>query len=347
MTAKTRYFVIVSLLVMTVGFGTGLVAYYKGFPAGAFFNGDGPQELRYIPSTASVVAAVEVREIMASDLRQRLRQQFNGEEQDNHRREFQELTGINFETDIERIVAGFDSQSGDGNNALVLARGVFDPLKIEALMREHGADVQDYKGKRLIVATNFDVKDDDGKDLDPAVREQVRHKAAEMGLAFIENGLVAFGSTALVKHAIDLHTGGGSSAATNEELVAHIRDTEGGNAWIVGRVDALRERAQLPEIVANQIPPISWFSVRGRIDGGVSARITAEAKDDESANQLRDVVRGFLALARLQTSTKPEFQRFVQSLQLGGNGKTVSLQVEVPAQVFDLLGAALPKTRQQ
>jgi len=341
MTAKTRYFVIVSLLVMTVGLGTGLVAYYVGFPATAFFNGDGPKELQYIPSTASVVAAVEVREIMASDLRQRLRQQFNGEEQDNHRREFQELTGINFETDIERIVAAFDSQSGAGDNALALARGVFDPVKIEALMREHGADVQDYKGTRLIVVASFD-----HKEFDPATAENVRRKA-EMGLAFIEPGLVGFGSTALVKHAIDLHTGGGSSAATNDELVAHIRSLEGGNAWVVGRVDALRERAQIPEVIANQIPPITWFSVRGHVDGGVQARITAEAKDDESANQLRDVVRGFLALAKLQTSSKPEFQRFVQSLQLGGTGKTVSLQVEVPAQVFDLLGAALPKPQPQ
>ena len=36
MTTKTRYFVVVSLLVLGVGFGTGLVAYYVGFPAGAF-----------------------------------------------------------------------------------------------------------------------------------------------------------------------------------------------------------------------------------------------------------------------------------------------------------------------
>ena len=79
------------------------------------------------------------------------------------------------------------------------------------------------------------------------------------------------------------------------------------------------------------------------MDGGLQALLTAEARDNESATQLRDVVRGFLALAKLQTSSKPEFQRFVQSLQLGGDGKTVSLAVEVPAQVFDALGAMVPK----
>ena len=159
----------------------------------------------------------------------------------------------------------------------------------------------------------------------------------------METGLVAFGGTPLVQHAIDLHTAGGSSAATNEELVAHLRGLQGGNAWVVGRMDLLRERAKLPEIVASQIPPITWFSVRGHVDGGLQALVTAEARDDESADMLRDVVRGFLALAKLQTSSKPEFQHFVQSLQLGGNGKTVSLAVDVPAQVFDVLGTVMPK----
>jgi hypothetical protein len=340
MTVKTRYFVIASLLVVGVGLGTGLVAYYAGFPATAFFSGSGPEELRYIPSTASVVGYVEVREIMASDLRQRVNRTIQPQLQENHRREFQELTGINFETDIERLVACFDSQSGGSNSGLVLARGLFDSVKIEALMREHGAQVQDYKGKRLIVAANF------GHDAHPADQSTQPRETASVALTFMEPGLVAFGGIQLVQHAIDLQTSGGSSAATNDDLLAHIRGLQGGNAWVVGRLDVLRERAKLPDIVANQIPPITWFSVRGRVDGGVAATITAEARDDESASMLRDVVRGFLALAKLQTSSKPEFQRFVQSLQLGGTGKTVSLAVDVPAQVFDALGAAMPKPPQ-
>jgi hypothetical protein len=351
MSVKTRYFVIVSLLIMGVGLGTGLVAYYVGFPATAFFSKNGPEELRYMPSTATVVGAVEVREIMASDLRRRLKEKFGSDAQDNSRREFQELTGINFETDIERIVACFDSHSSADNTALVLARGTFDATRIEALMREHGAEVQDYKGKRLILARKLFPDDradngfgNDSNDADIKPRTLTAHNA-NMALTFIEPGLVAFGGRPLVEQAIDLHTGGGSSAATNDDLIAHVRGLEGSNAWIVGRLDAIRERARLPEIVANQIPPITWFTIRGQIDGGVAARITAEAKDDESANQLRDVVRGFLALAKLQTSSKPEFQRFVQSLQLGGTGTTVSLAVDVPPQVFDALGAIVPKQK--
>ena len=342
MTTKTRYFVIVSLLVMFVGLGTGLVAYYVGFPANAFFNRGTPEELRYLPGNAGLVAYADVREIMASDLRQRLRQAFGGEVQDNSRRQFQELTGINFETDIERIVACFDPGGPAGGNGLVVARGVFDAVKIEALMREHGAQVQDYKGKRLIVAPHFAENDFD-KFGNNESRPSPPSPPTTLALTFVEPGLVAFGSSALVQRAIDLHIGGGESAATNEELVSHVRDLEGGNAWVVGRLDVLKGTAKLPEVVVNQLPPITWFGLRGHIDGGFQARVTAEAKDDESANMLRDVVRGFLALAKLQTSAKPEFQHFVQSLQLGGTGKTVSLSLDVPAEIFDAIGAAIPK----
>src|SRR5437762_3897884 len=101
MTSKTRYFVIVSLLVIVVGLGTGLVAYRAGFPAAAFFGGAAPDELRYMPSSASVVAYVEVREVMASELRQRLHETMGSKAQDNGRQEFQNLTDINFGSVIE------------------------------------------------------------------------------------------------------------------------------------------------------------------------------------------------------------------------------------------------------
>ena len=66
----------------------------------------------------------------------------------------------------------------------------------------------------------------------------------------------------------------------------------------------------------------------------------AEARDEESAKNLRDVVNGFLALARLQAGSKPEFQALTQSLQLSGTGKTVELSFSVPGAIFDLIETA-------
>jgi hypothetical protein len=47
--------------------------------------------------------------------------------------------------------------------------------------------------------------------------------------------------------------------------------------------------------------------------------------------------RGFLALAKLQAGSRPEMQTMMQSLELGGTGKTVALSFSIPAQVFETL----------
>jgi hypothetical protein len=71
----------------------------------------------------------------------------------------------------------------------------------------------------------------------------------------------------------------------------------------------------------------------------VRGGIRTEAHPAPAAQNLRDVVRGFMALAKLQASAKPELNVMMDSLQLGGDGKTVSLAFSLPTEVIDMLGA--------
>ena len=338
MTTRTRYFVIVSLLVLGVGLGTGLVAYYVGFPARADGPAGGPKELAYVPRDVAVIAFANVQEIMTSELRQKIRRGVPLPE--NGQRELQEKTGINLETDVDRVVAcaGARPTTGDGmpGAGMVLARGRFDEVKIEALMREHGAQVEDYNGSRVIVADN---------QRDATADDRPRRVAGSFALSFIEPGLAAFGSTDMIKAAVDLHKSGSSTQAgpqsvtLNDELMTRVRSLDDGNAWVVGRFDALSGRAHLPDNVASQIPAITWFTVKGHINGGIRGVVSADARDVEAANNLRDVIRGFLALAKMQSGGRPELQTLMQSLELGGTGQTVSIAFTVPSEVFDLIAA--------
>ena len=330
MTARTRYFVIVSLLVLGIGLGTGLVAYYVGFPAGAFARAGGPEELQLVPRDAAVIAYADVREIMASELRQKLHAVMPTSR--DGQREFEDKTGINIETDIDRVVACVNPERDSTNMpgaGMVLARGRFNETKIESLMREHGAAVEDYRGKRLIIGG------------EPKPSGSTRQFAA----AFLEPGLVALGTTRLVRSAIDLHQTGDNpqaglqSVTGNEELMNLVKSLDSGNAWAVGRFDALRSQAHLPADVADRLPAITWFAVSGHINGGLRGVVRAEARDEEAANNLRDVVRGFLALGKMQAGGRPEIQAMMQSLELSGTGKTVALSFTVPAEVFDAVAA--------
>jgi len=346
MTARTRYFVMASLLVLGVGVGTGLIAYYVGFQTTAFSRRGELEELQYLPHDASVVAYANVHEVMTSELRQRVRQAAPMQMQENGQREFQKETGINIETDVDRIVACLGPNGANPpGSGMVLARGRFDEVKIEALMRDRGAQIEEYKSKRLIVGDRIGVGNKG-----PAAGgvagtpDVVSAKTDRFALAFIEPGLVAVGGTGLVRHAIDLHASGGESVVTNDEVMNLVRSLDKGNAWAVGRFDALRSSANLPAGVAAQLPPITWFSISGRVDGGLRGVVRADTSDEGAAKNLRDVVRGLLALAKLQAGSKPEFQALLQSLELGGTGKTVVLSFAVPAKVFDLLGAAASKS---
>jgi hypothetical protein len=325
MTRRTRYFLFGSITVLLVGLCTGLVAYYTGLPMGAFSRAGQPAELSYVPADAALVAYCDVRQVMTSDLRQKLRQAMPNKEQGQA--EFEAATGINLERDIDHVVAFLvPSQSVEHYSGMVLANGTFDVVKLEALARDHGGQVTEYKGKRLITRG----PDHDGE-------------AHDMTVAFIAPGLIAVGETPTVKRAID--GTGGANITTNAELMGLVRDLDASNAWAVGRFDALMSHAKLPQGVAGQIPAIRWFSASAHVNGGLSGQLRAETRDDQAAQNLRDVVNGFLGLARMQAGSKPELQAVVSSLQVSGTGKTVSLSFSLPAEVIETLGAVAAATK--
>jgi hypothetical protein len=316
MTKQTRLFLGVASGILVVGLGTGLLAaYVGGFQNLAIIGGDGPSELAYVSADARFVAYANVRDVMDSEVRRKLTQLQPAATQGPEK--FKEQTGIDLETDIDYVVASFtgpDAEPGHGEPPLVLARGRFDEVRIEGLIRDQGGAVEDYKGARLIVNDE--------------------HKLA---VAFLEPGLVAVGGPAAVRRAIDTKTAG-SNVTSNDEVMALVRAIDDGDAWVVARFDALTGN-RLPAEVASQLPPINWFSARGFVGTGLEGQLRVETRDEASAKNLQDVIRGFMALGRLQSGQHPEFSEFLNSVQLGGTGKTVSLSFSLPSEVIDALGA--------
>jgi len=86
-----------------------------------------------------------------------------------------------------------------------------------------------------------------------------------------------------------------------------------------------------------KLPAINWLTVTGHVNGGLRAAVRAEAKDDAAAKNLRDVLQGILALAKLQTGQNTEFAALTNSIELGGDGNTVSLGLSVPMELVDKL----------
>jgi len=146
---------------------------------------------------------------------------------------------------------------------------------------------------------------------------------------------VAIGSEEAIKNSIDAQLSAHSITANND-MMELIADIDGGNnAWAVGRFDAIQAQAHLPADVANRLPAIKTFAVMTHIDGGITGMLRAEAKDDQSAENLRQVIQGLLALGRMQND--PKATALLNSLQLSGSGKTVALSFAVPSEVLDMI----------
>jgi hypothetical protein len=325
MTAKTRYFLIGSVMVLILGLSIGLVAFYGGMPTGFFSSQRGPDELKYLPGDAAVVAYANVRDVMNSELRQRLRK-FEGVT-DEGRSEFKTQTGIDIEQDIDHVVACMGTPGADAERTgLVVVAGRFNTSKIEAMAVEHGGKTEQYKGTRLLVVA-------------PHEKGEGAGHGSEMAMGFLANGVVALGTAAMVRQAVD-RAAGGSNALGNAELMRLVGDMSGQSMWAVGRFDALSAQATLPAEVSERIPPITWFSASGRVNGGLQAVVKAEAKDEQAAENLRDIVRGFVALAKMQTTNKPGIQQMMPDVQLSGDGKEVAISFAVTNEMLDAFEAA-------
>jgi hypothetical protein len=336
MTTRTRYFMLGSFAVLIAGLCTGLVAYYGGFPTGLLAQA-GPNELSYVPANATVVAFADVQDVMSSELRRQLKQVLPSDETKGQQ-ELKERTGIDLERDIDHVVAAMlpaegDKASGDGfrGTGFVAFRGRFDAVRLESLAREHQAEVVEYKGRRLIQLPR---------------EKAAQHHGRVPVLAFAEPGLVMFGDEQAVRLAIDTAEGG-SSVTSNSELMSIVKDVAGdSNAWAVGRFDVLANQAKLPEGVSSKLPALRWFAASGRVNGGISATLRAEARDEQAAQNLRDMVNGVLALARMQTESRKDLQGIMQTVHMSGTGNTVELSFSLPTEVINTAIAAGQRAKQ-
>jgi hypothetical protein len=315
MAKRTREFLLASSGVVAAVFATGFVA-----RAGvAALGSNVPDELAYVPGTAQMVAYADVRQVMNSPFHDRIRQ-FQGTSPVTPDG-LEARTGIKFDRDVDRVLVasmGTGEAPTAADRSLVIARGRFDTVRIEALMREQGAQVDQYRGKRLV-----SIKD-------------ASHDAA---LAFVEPGLLLFGARDGVRSALDAKAGAAEGIKANGEFMALVDGVDEGTAWSVAKFDSISDRAPLPSAVIGQLPPINWLAASGRIDSGLHGLVRAEARDEQSAQNLRDVVQGFLSLARLQSSRDPAYKGMLDSVTLNTEGKSVSLSFDLTPAVLDVLSS--------
>ncbi|HEX5069135.1 MAG TPA: hypothetical protein VFV78_02880 [Vicinamibacterales bacterium] len=335
MTRGTRYFLAGSAFVAILGLGTGLVAYYNGGLPGVSRGSEA--DLAFLPAGAAAVGFADVRAIMNSEFRQKLRQVLPTGEELNH---FKTELGVDIEHDIDTVAAAYLGGPTPFSGAVVIVRGRFNDVNIETIATQHGAVAEQYKNVRVLTFTHpvaaASVADTPLQPGEQIVDADVKAHPVP-AVAFLQPGVLALGESDAVKKAIDAGESG-EDLRKNTELKSLIDEVRGtGNAWFVGRTDMLAQHSGMPQEVVDHLPAVSLFAASVHVNGGLSGALRAEARDSKSAEQLRDVIRGALAAGKLVSGDNPKMDAMLSSLQITGSGNSVGLTFAVPPELLDLL----------
>ena len=299
--------------ILAAGIVGGLAAYLQGGLPAAAAQGR-PDHFRYVPADAHVIAFADVRAVMTSDLRERIRDR----QPEDEAPEFESRTGIRVARDIDQMVASLAPSAADDAGLLMVLSGRFDQQRLESLAVEHGGTVSEYAGHTLVSTTLGDNR---------------------LAMAFVEPGVLALGSEALVLGAIDL-VDGGDDVTSNDRLMTLLATVDpSSNAWAIGELDRPGAGGWMPEGLDARALRVDAFSVAGRVNGGIRLTVRAETPDETASQNLRDILQGFLALARMQADTQPEVAGLLDSVRLRAapGEPVVSLSMTLPTATVEWL----------
>jgi hypothetical protein len=309
MSKRTRLFVVAALATLAIGIGTAGLASYAGFRP-ALLGRTTASDLAFVPGTAQFVAFADVRRVMDSDLRHQLAPSLGTSTANQN--PLQQI-GLDLERDVDSVVvASLPGGTRPEGMPLLLAHGRFDIGLIEARIRSAGGAPNNYGGIRMVAND-------------------------QIAVAFIEAGFIAVGDPASVRLALDTKSKGVGAISADDAVMRLVRKVDASNTWVVANFEDLQAAKSLPGGVAGQLPAITWLAASGDVGDGLSARIFAEGRDQRAAQDLQEVVRGFVALARMQSGQEATLSELLNSVELSGEGNTVTLSFAVPAALFERL----------
>ena len=110
--------------------------------------------------------------------------------------------------------------------------------------------------------------------------------------------------------------------------------------WMVGDRSLLQH---VPKVIGAaggpdvNIPALQSLIVTGNVEPALSFRMTGEARDEEAANHLADVVRGVAAIAALSASQNPDLKELASAVSVTTEANRVHLNARFPWELLDKL----------
>jgi hypothetical protein len=228
--------------------------------------------------------------------------------------DFMAATGFDLQRDVDKITIG----KLGAKDGLVIVLGRFDKFKVEQYLKDKGRQAETYLGQTL-------------------------YRDGESTFLIFDNAVV-LGPLNAVKKAVDQMQLPGSQPLPGD-LTAAIQTIEAGNQiWAVGdfSADDLRTvGVRGPAPAVEMLKSVTGGTYQMRIDTGLHARAIANFADSDSAQNLADLGRGAIAVAKLQVAKgQPDLLHILDGIQIDSSGTTVTVRIEESGDLLKKLQAA-------
>jgi len=322
-----RKFVFASTILMALiaGVVTGL-ALYSTYIVRAALPGL-PDAVAYLPAGSHAVFGMNVPKFVASPIYAKFEEK-HGQKIAGDLADFISKTGVDPRRDLSYVVAAGRAAEHKGKGVMI-AVGQFNTAAITSFIQTRVVPITvDYKGITVLMIPNKNGTE------------------VEKGVAYLNESEIALGNLEALKEVIDVRFGGAPGVLSNPTLGPMVKALNPEEMfWFAG--DAATILAQMPATTPLGASIASVQTVMGTINltDVVNGRITATARDEDSARKLADVVRGFVALGQLAGEQRPDVAELMKGISIAQDRNAVRLVVNFPVDLLEKLHRGKVETK--
>jgi hypothetical protein len=278
--------------------------------------------LALVPPDSRVVAAVDADRARSSQFGEMLVDRVA--DSDSNFKAFLSKTGFDMRRDVHDFVfAGTGKADSAGE---ILARGNFNPRRIEATAKSRGLVVETYRGADLILNSNH---------------------TAKSAMGFPAPGIAVIADVATVEAIIRRKNAPAALDPELQKLIDHV--ARNNDAWFASLSAGALAAPQISNqnrTAAAAIRTIQQASGGLRFANPIPASVDAVTGSSGEASALSVVIRGMAALARIGHPSDPYLGTLAaaKDLNIAANGNTVHLSFTLAEKDAEQLVRSLPNS---